>query len=136
MSLSALISEKSNETISQEVANKAARTAAIKEKLVLLLPIIDELNIALPDYGLKAYAHTDPSHLPCPAIHIRNGGSATQNMAIYDKISEICLGEGSVAFHSGSCNQHKYSHPDKASLFNHIADAISKGVASKRLVSK
>jgi hypothetical protein len=139
MGLAVLISEKSAVKISEMDADKAARSKAIKEKSALLLPIIDELNAALPDYGLQAYLHTDPSHLPCPAIHLGSTGSTGSTsviIAVYDKIGEIILGSGDVAFHSGSCNRHIYSHSDKDALLNHVAETISECVASKRLVSK
>jgi hypothetical protein len=136
MGLAVLIAEKSAVKISEMDADKAARSKAIKARSELLLPIIDELNAALPDYGLKAYLHTDPSHLPCPAIHMGSTGSTSAIIAVHDKIGEIILGSGDVAFYSGSCNRHIYSHRNKDELLNHVADTISKCVASKRLVSK
>lgn len=134
--LSTMIANKTGVKLSKKEVLNEIFEKKFQERVSLLSPIVEELNVALPDYGLKAYLHTDENHLPCPAIHVRNADSATQNMAVYDKISEIILGQGDVAFHSGSCNRHIYSHSGKDALLNHVADTISECVASKRLVSK
>jgi len=131
MDLAAMIATKAQTKAAQAQAQKSVRNKALTEKSDLLIPVIKELNPSLEEFGLTAFLHADPSHLPCPAIHIKMA-SGRNAMGVYDQISEIfMLDDGSYA--AGSCNRHVHNLTDKAALFEHIAESISSAVAAKRL---
>ncbi|MCP4262730.1 MAG: hypothetical protein GY774_35275 [Planctomycetes bacterium] len=104
-------------------AQKKEQTQAdiIAKGAAALRPLIETLNQVLPDYDMKAKLHTDPRHLPCPAIHIEGKYRAH----IYDRFGEICIRNTSVkTYFAGGCNSHSHQFTSEEGLLQHIADSL------------
>lgn len=72
------------EKIEKEISAKnTEKELRIKKENELFQKEIDKLTLLLKDleilkqYGFNPTLHTDKSHCPCPAIHIRNLGDYT-----------------------------------------------------------
>ncbi len=99
----------------QEQADRIAKGAAE------LRPLMDTLNQVLPDYDMRAKLHTDPRHMPCPAIHIEG----KYRNHIYDRFGEICIRQANVkTYFAGGCNSHRHQFTSEEGLLQHVADSL------------
>lgn len=132
MNLSAAIKQKASALTSVQNKKKSRENIEFNKRVEALAPIIGKIKPALADYGLSVTLHTDKSHYPCPAIHIK-GRAVSFNSPIYNRISEIC-GSKEDGFAAGSCNRHIYKFDTEDKLIGHITDAVATSIASGYLV--
>jgi len=93
-----------------------------------LTPVMNELNKALKAKGFEFFMHTNESHSPCPAIHLKGSqyGTVEYGTAAYNICKEIYITnyESNVDYiKSGTCNMHNYKSKDVNDLIERIMNA-------------
>ena len=92
---------------------KNASLTAFKNRLVELTAAFEYLS----PLGKKCFVvslHEDPSHYPCPAVHLKKQNYST---------IEIFISNDGV-YHVGTCNQHKNTGINKQNLIE-LGDYVS-----------
>ena len=127
MSLSSRIQQKVNAIHINEQSLADNKKRDIDARVNAMTPMFNTLKSELSEFGLTVTMHTDPNHLPCPAIHIK--GMRPMGVA-YNKISEIYLdsSESIRQWHAGSCNRHIHTLDSDQALLDHVVDAVSQEI--------
>lgn len=130
MDLQATIAQKTQAIQAQNAAADKQKAARFEDRVRQLMPMFEELQHGLKGSHLTVVLHTNPSHLPCPAIHIKGMHPFTP---AYDRLSEIFLLEKDpeVRWKAGSCNMHNYSLKDDAALTDFVAQWVAYDIAQR-----
>lgn len=131
MNLQAQIASKAQGFQQASKDAQASKEARLQQAVEQLTPMFHQLQEGLAGTHLTVLLHTDPSHLPCPAIHIRGMHPFTPP---YDRLSEIFLltKDPETRWMSGSCNRHTYAHKDDAALLDFVATWVGYDLAKYR----
>lgn len=89
-----------------------------------LQPMFAILSESLPEYGLDVHMHTDTSHYPCPAIHVRGHVSGH---SIYEDLGEIFIPShrDDNKWRAGACNTHRNGFKNDEDFLEFVASRIA-----------
>lgn len=116
--LKAMIKAKAEKNKADQQRKVSERALIMEKKMVALMPIKTMLSNTLSELGFSVTMHTDPSHCPCPAVHVRGH----HNM--YEKFGEIFIDSDNV-IRSGGCNTHRHKHKSEQAFYEFVADNVA-----------
>lgn len=123
--LQALINQKTITAKNARAQQQEKAKTELETRIEALQPMFAMLSESLPEYGLDVHMHTDTSHYPCPAIHVRGyvGGHS-----INEDLGEIFITSNSDdnnKWRAGSCNTHRNWFKNDEDFLEFVASRIA-----------